>query len=529
MNTISIKGVLGVQPGDVVALIGAGGKTTLMYRLAAELVSTCPVLVTTTTRILHPGNASNHRVVVTRHRQQACREVRKTIGQGRTAVLGAGLVEGQKLAGIPADWWPDLLAEMAGGVVLVEADGAARKPLKGHAAHEPVVPHWATLVVMVAGMRVLGRSLGPEWVHRPEIVARISGIPLGQPITVQAAARVVAHGLGLAARQAPNARLVVWLNQVEGLETGTGLTPTEGNLPGARIVARHLAATGKSGRLASLPSTVQATGPVQADAHQPVNQMILPVPFIERKPCTEGEACGVLTTLAGTGFRVILGQAAGEPPVVEQWPAPWGVAGVVLAAGCSTRLGGEKMLLPLAGKPLVCHAVDNLLGAGVDPVVVVVGHRGDEVKQVLGDRPVRVVDNSRYREGQGTSLVAGLGALLEGEWAGRKATHPKGGLSAAVFALADQPLIPPGVVDALVAAYRTNRCPVVYPTYLGRRGNPVLFDHTLFHELLQLQGDTGGREVLLRYQEQALEVPVEAPGILVDVDTSQDYQRLLGS
>jgi molybdenum cofactor cytidylyltransferase len=187
------------------------------------------------------------------------------------------------------------------------------------------------------------------------------------------------------------------------------------------------------------------------------------------------------------------------------------IAAIVLAAGASTRMGRQKLTLPMPdGRPLVRLAVEQVLAAGLDETVVVLGGDAEAVSAVLAGLPVRTVANPRYAEGQSTSLRAGLDAL-------------RPGTEAVVIALGDQPLPDPGVVRRLVAAFRETGRPIVVPVYRDGRGNPVLFGSALFDELRAVTGDQGGRGVIAGDPDRVAEVPVDAP-MPTDIDTPQDYE-----
>jgi molybdenum cofactor cytidylyltransferase len=187
------------------------------------------------------------------------------------------------------------------------------------------------------------------------------------------------------------------------------------------------------------------------------------------------------------------------------------IAAVVLAAGTSSRMGRQKLLLPVGdGRPLVRVSVERVLAAGLEDVVVVVGADADAVGAALAGLPVRTVRNPRFAEGQSTSLRTGVDAL-----------HPE--TEAAVVALADQPLPDPDLVRRLAAAFRREGKPIVVPRYRDGRGNPVLFAASLFDELRAVTGDQGGRGVVARDPGRVTEVVVDAP-MPRDLDTPADYE-----
>jgi len=190
------------------------------------------------------------------------------------------------------------------------------------------------------------------------------------------------------------------------------------------------------------------------------------------------------------------------------------VAGIILAAGASQRMRQPKPLLLWRGKSFICHVARTALDAGLAPVVIVIGAHADEVRSALADLPVEIVYNPNWAEGQSTSVQAGLQAL-----------PPE--TTAAIFLLADQPRIPVELVRALMARHAQTQPPIVAPMIEGKRGNPVLFDYSVFPDLMSLQGDAGGRLIFSRYP--AAYVPWHDPNLLLDVDTFEDYERLLSS
>lgn len=188
------------------------------------------------------------------------------------------------------------------------------------------------------------------------------------------------------------------------------------------------------------------------------------------------------------------------------------VAAVVLAAGASSRFGTQKLIAPLAGRPLVRWTVERVLASRVGEVVVVVGRDADAVRETLAGLPVRCVINPRYASGQSTSLAAGVASL-------------GGAVRAALVALGDQPSITPELVDALIDAYHASGRPIVAPIYQGTRGNPVLFDASLFAELGAVRGDQGAREVIARDPGRVARVELDAP-MPPDVNDADDLEAL---
>ncbi|MBK9517347.1 MAG: nucleotidyltransferase family protein [Anaeromyxobacter sp.] len=190
-------------------------------------------------------------------------------------------------------------------------------------------------------------------------------------------------------------------------------------------------------------------------------------------------------------------------------PAP--VAGVLLAAGRSSRMGSNKLLLEVGGEPLVRRAARVALEAGLDPVVVVTGHQAALVEAALRGLPCRAVRAPDPAQGQGASLAAGLAALPPGA-------------EAAVVLLADMPRVTAAMVSALVARATGSEAPLVLSDYGGVLAPPALYRRALFQELSD-PGETPGRRVLARHRAEALTVafPAEA---LADVDVPADLAGL---
>jgi len=188
------------------------------------------------------------------------------------------------------------------------------------------------------------------------------------------------------------------------------------------------------------------------------------------------------------------------------------VSALLLAAGESQRMGHLKQLLPLGGSTLIEVALENLLRSRLQEVIVVLGFGAEEIRPRVEAKGVRVAVNPRYKEGMASSLRVGLDAL-----------DPRA--EGILVALADQPFIPPEVIDRLIEAFQGTSKGIVVPTFQGRRGHPVIFHRRYMEELRSLSGDQGGRELLHRNPEDLLEVEVDCPGVITDIDTLEDYWR----
>ncbi len=198
-------------------------------------------------------------------------------------------------------------------------------------------------------------------------------------------------------------------------------------------------------------------------------------------------------------------------------PKPPRVAGILLAAGRSSRMGVNKLVLPVQGKPMVRHAADAALAARLDPVIVVTGHDPEAIYGALAGAPVTFVHNPHYAEGLSTSLKAGVHAVPQ----------DRGG---ALVLLGDMPSISPGLIDRMINAFRPAEAPMIcVATAGGKLGHPVLWDRRFFAEMEGLTGDTGAKSLLAAHPQsvRAVEAGDEAP--LLDIDTPEALKAHNGS
>jgi molybdenum cofactor cytidylyltransferase len=218
------------------------------------------------------------------------------------------------------------------------------------------------------------------------------------------------------------------------------------------------------------------------------------------------------TDITGLGVGGLLMEIVTRPqpravPAPEQGQK---VAGLVLAAGRSTRMGGpNKLLEEINGRPLVRIATEQVLASRANPVIVVTGHQRERVERALVGLPVTFVHNPAFAEGLSTSLKTGIAAV-------------PADADAAIVCLGDMPQVSATLIDRLIAAFEPERgALVVIPTIDGKRGNPVLWSRRFFPDLLDVEGDVGARHLIAGYAEAVTEVPIEDSAALTDVDTPE--------
>ena len=259
---------------------------------------------------------------------------------------------------------------------------------------------------------------------------------------------------------------------------------------------------------------------------------VIGVPSCAASPKVNGFDWVLQRRLAGlpVGAREIIGMAAGgllKEIATRPQPREGGgpsderaeprIAGIVLAAGRSTRMGPRNKLLELVeGEPMLRRAVMTALASRARPVVVVTGHMREVVMAALAGLDVQITHNPRYAEGLSTSLAAGIKALPQG-------------LDGALIALGDMPGVAPAHLDRLIAAFAPKEGRAIcIAMHAGKRGNPLLFAAEFFGELTEITGDTGARYLIGRHQEQIAEVEMDSAAVLMDVDTPEALAALRG-
>jgi molybdenum cofactor cytidylyltransferase len=189
------------------------------------------------------------------------------------------------------------------------------------------------------------------------------------------------------------------------------------------------------------------------------------------------------------------------------------IAILLLAAGSSSRLGRSKQLLSIKGQPLLLKSVKAAIESGIKNITVVLGANEQEHHQVIKDARVHVVVNADWKKGMGNSLKAGLSYLLQ--------QLPK--VEAVVTMVCDQPLINSDQLRKLISEYENFESTIVASFYQGATGVPVLFDRTLFSELLSMPDEAGAKKIIQQHPHLVKTVPF--PGGEIDIDTDDDLKK----
>lgn len=213
-----LKDALGLRNGEMVSFIGAGGKTTTLFRLAKELrADGRKVLVTTTTKMFSPTKPHVDRLFLVQEADALLLTTAKIEGP---TIIGAGynVDDEGKLIGVPANWLDSFAGARHFDGILVEADGAAARLFKVPSEIEPVIPERCDMTVWIMAIKVLGKPMHPNWIHRVERAISLIGIPADTPVTKDHILKLVNNPAGCLKGVPPHSRKVAVLNQADSVE-----------------------------------------------------------------------------------------------------------------------------------------------------------------------------------------------------------------------------------------------------------------------------------------------------------------------
>jgi molybdenum cofactor cytidylyltransferase len=454
-----------------IAFVGAGGKTSAIFIAGRQLLTSRSkvksVFVTTTTHLsIEQIVYADHHLIV--ENKSLVSDLLEKVPDGLILLTGP-IDKTGRVRGLESSHIAETLeiADKNQIPLLIEADGSRMLPLKAPDDHEPVIPSFVDTVVVVAGLSGMGKVLSPENVHRSERFGKISGLSQGSKVTPEAMVDVLLHPNGGLKNIPDKSRPVALLNQAD-------------------------------------------TPEIQAVAKRLVNNLLPTYHAVVIAALIPGD-CLITTQSTSSGERKIdphIDLKKGE--VIHSVHEP--VSGVILAGGGSIRFGKPKQLLNWQGETFIQHVAKKALRAGLSPVIIVTGADADQVSSSVEDLDVQIVYNSVWKEGQSTSIKAGIQSLPRST-------------GAVIFHLVDQPQIPLTLIRALADRHHSTLAHIIAPMIDGQRGNPILFDRDTFDSLLSISGDQGGRSVFHHYRIEWLSWPNS--NLLLDVDSPEDYLRLL--
>jgi molybdenum cofactor cytidylyltransferase len=427
INSLLTAFDIGDQP-ELIAIVGGGGKTSLMFTLAKALPGR--VVITTTTRIfaaqmkLAPAVCTTSDLtLLTTHLAQ------------HGACLVIGEVQGDKALGVDPSLPGQLLARPDVDYVIVEADGSRMRPIKAPAAHEPVIPPDATLVIPVVGIDALDGPLD-KVAHRPELVRT-----------------VISKQYSVASKQFSDAESLLSVEDVAAL-----LVHPEGGLKGVPERARVIPLINK------VETAEQLTLARQIAHHA-----------LRHSP---------LATRHSQPNHIVIGAIRTPQPICEVQRR---VTAVILAAGEAKRMGQMKQLLPWGDTTVLGQTIRQTKQSLVHEVWTVSGHRAEEVEDIAIQENIYVLRNRQYASGEMLSSLQMAVAQFPPHTA------------AVLVMLADQPMVEPETINQLLIAFWQGKGQLIAPAYKDKRGNPVLIGRSHFPQLLALPVGDAPRTLLQKH------------------------------
>lgn len=187
---------------------------------------------------------------------------------------------------------------------------------------------------------------------------------------------------------------------------------------------------------------------------------------------------------------------------------------IILAAGESVRMGSAKMLLPFKGAAIIENVISSVLGSKADKILVVLGSYSSEIEKLIRTKPADYCYNENYKDGMLSSVKCGF-------------RHIPVSSKAVLIYQGDQPMISSSTTDAIIDSYLASQKGIVIPVYHKRRGHPLLIDIKYRDEIEKLNPSVGLRSLSYKFPKDVLEVVVNDPGIMRDIDTYSDYQKAI--
>lgn len=210
---MNISEALDLRRGDTVTVVGGGGKTTIILKLAEELAKAGNKIVVTTTVKMYPPEAL--KIILSQDTRDLNAAVELQLNSSNCVVVGERVNQAGKLTGLAEESLQQVRSIAGLDYLLIEGDGAKGKPFKAPRAHEPVIPEFTTVVLVVIGVECLGQPLSGEYFHAVEQIKLLTGLEMGEIVTARAIQRIMLHRLGYQKNVPGSARWIVFINKVE--------------------------------------------------------------------------------------------------------------------------------------------------------------------------------------------------------------------------------------------------------------------------------------------------------------------------
>lgn len=448
----------------MVSVVGAGGKTSTMNFMKDRYGKARKLLYTTTTATLMPEDAAG---VIWMGEQTEMRPCEFPSDQLYVCVFKNSVSE-RKVKGISAEICDDFYERFGAELILVEADGAKMKSMKAYASYEPVIPSQTDLVIVILGLSSFEREITDRTVHRTEALEKLIGKGIGDYLAYEDIPRLFKGENGFLKGVPETAKVCVMLNQSD------------------------VVASSKRRELENVAEALMEDGDVEAV-------------FINS---FRGGWCTGYKKSDGVALQ---GIGVSEPHMAHD---ALKVGGVVLAAGLSKRMGDNKLLLPFEAGTVLESVFRRALACGLDKLVTVCGRDADVTSKLSGAIGIPYVVNPDYALGQSTSMKCGLSAVREA-------------VDACVFFMGDQPLIETSVIADMIEIFRERRDRhlILVPCFEGKRGTPVIFGSYWFDQLMAVEGDKGGRDIIRQATDSVETFEVGNPSFFWDVDNQASYER----
>lgn len=460
----SMAEALKAMQDDVIAFVGAGGKTALMLKLANELFkSGFRVVITTTTKLGINERPEQSELVVEGVANKLISKLHTIQTQKKIPIVASGLdEENKRLVGISPKAAGRVASDIDVDYLLIEADGAQGKKFKIPMAHEPVVPKCVNKLCIVLGLDALGKRINEENCYNIEGMAALGGNPK-EVLTPKLVRKLLFHPSGYLRFANDKRQIFLVLNKIDKLDSSFDIQD------------------------------------IAAELYHPAIDRII--------------VCSTKTPTS---------------PPVKLMPdnSAHRISGIILAAGASSRFKGIKQCVDIGGKTLLSQVVIQALKSKLDEIILVLGYQKGKIIRSLGNlvgkNKLKIVENSKYKQGMSSSLKVGLKAAME-----------KADVDAVMIILGDQPKVTTELINEIIDTYKLSNgsicVPMIETPLLTRPGHPVIISQRLYSEVLKITGDKGAREVVKKNMSYAKTIMLSDDSSQFQINTEVDLNKFKGA